>query len=164
MNKKCCECDLAASVQFVSIGPDGCVSQFDLCETHAKKRGIYEENAYFIADGLKLKNKKKLLSNNCCPFCGAAQEWVEEHKRFGCPHCRECFQAICKDWIQGFKTLPLHFGKIPSHNLSKEAFEPRIEYWQQQMQTYTDSENFERARACKRHIQALNRNKKSWDK
>ena len=64
MNKKCCECDLAASVQFVSIGPDGCVSQFDLCETHAKKRGIYEENAYFIADGLKLKNKKKLLEQN----------------------------------------------------------------------------------------------------
>ena len=164
MNKKCCECDLEASVRLISIGQDGCMSQFDLCQTHAKEHGIYEENAHFIADGLKLKNTKRILSNNCCPFCGAAQEWVEQYKRFGCKHCREFFKAICKDWIQGFKTIPLHFGKIPSHSLSKEAFEPRIEYWQQKMQTYTDSEDFERARTCKRQLQALKRNKKLWDK
>ena len=39
-----------------------------------------------------------------------------------------------------------------------------IEYWQQKMQTYTDSEDFERARTCKRQLQALKRNKKLWDK
>ena len=164
MNKKCCECDLEASVQFVSIGQEGCMSQLSLCETHAKKQGLYEENAYFIADGLNIKSAKKILSNNCCPFCGAAQEWVEQQKRFGCLQCREFFQAICKDWIQGFKTITLHFGKIPSHHFSKEALEPRIEYWQQQMQAYTNSEDFERARACKRQIQALKRNQKLWDK
>ena len=164
MNKKCCECNLEATVQLVSIGQDGCMSQFGLCEAHAKERGIYEENTYFIADGLHLKATKKLLSNNCCPICGAAQEWVQEHKRFGCPHCREFFQAICKDWTPGFKEITLHFGKIPSHHLSKAAFAPRIDYWQQQMQTYTDSEDFEHARTCKRHIQTLKRNQKLWDK
>ena len=164
MNKKCCECDLEASAQVVIIGQDGCMSKLALCETHAKKHGLYEENAYFIADGLNIKSTKKILSNNCCPFCGAAQEWVQEHKRFGCPHCREFFQDICKNWIPGFKELPLHFGKIPSHHFSKGTLDPRIEYWQKQMQTYTDSEDFERARTCKRQIQILKRNEKLWDK
>ena len=165
MNKKCCKCSSEASVQFVSIGQDGCMSQFDLCETHAKEHGIYAENAYFTAEGLKIANAKKILSNNCCPSCGAAQEWVEQNKRFGCQYCKDFFKTICKDWISGFKTITIHFGKIPSNHLSKEsAFESRIEYWQQQMQAYTNSEDFERARTCKRKIQALERTKKLWDK
>lgn len=162
MHKKCCECSLEASVCLVNIGEDGCMSEVNLCETHAKKHGIFTTNAYFIADGLNSKNLKKILSNNCCPHCGIAQEWVEQHKHFGCPYCKDFFKSICKDWISGFKNITTHFGKIPVNTTSKDVYKPRLEYLQKQMQTYTASENFERARICKRQIQTIERKKKSW--
>ncbi len=161
MNKKCCKCDAEASVCLISIDENGSMSKVNLCETHAKEYDVFNPNAYFIANNFDLKNTKKILSNNCCPHCGTAIEWIEQYKRLGCPHCKEAFSSICNNWIQGFKNVKIHFGKIPNYISPKDAYVTRIAYWEQQMQIYAASEDFEHARICKKKLQALKRKKKS---
>ena len=154
---RCGRCEREATVRLTDVDVNGCMREAFLCDECAKTCGILTPNAYDLIDGLPSRECALLLSNRICPNCGCTHEWLEAHKRIGCPQCYRAFDDVkpC-----GFKDCNVYFGKIPAKQRTKEAFQPRLQYLEEKMKTMAKNECFEAAQAVRRQIRSIEREMK----
>ncbi len=147
MNKKCHKCDQPATVHIVDIDIKGHVREAFLCKTHAQECGVFSNKTYDLLSWTKLTPVGTFLSNNVCPYCNCAKEWIEKTNLVGCSKCYSTF----KIQLKGFREVPMHFGKVPKRFL-ENGYKPRIQFLETRMQAFIRTEQYEKAYACRKKI------------
>ena len=154
---KCGRCEREASVRLTDVDANGCLREAYLCQICAEACGIFAPNAYDLIDGLPSRECAMLLSNRICPNCGCTHEWVEAHERVGCPQCYRAFEDLS---VCGFRDCEVYFGKIPSKQRTREAFQPRLQYLEEKIRSLVKGECFEEAEACRKQLRRIERDMK----
>ena len=110
-------------------------------------KNLVEATLGFMKGGVESKQNKHAK----CPVCKTSWEQIKESGRIGCPACWKVFGARIREAFLVGQYGPKHVGAMPA-NVTGEASRA---YLERELKAAVGREDFKRAAALKRLIDAL---------
>jgi protein arginine kinase activator len=134
-------------------------TDFHLCESCAKEKGVNVENGFSLADllvGLGSADEIKAEEPGIkCPSCGLTQADFKKTGRLGCAVCWETFEQGLGSLLKAMHKSDRHVGKVPSKAAHTIAIAEQIKELGVELDKAVREERYEEAAQIRDQIRAL---------
>lgn len=157
--KKCNICSKKANV-FLSTVIEYEVIQVSFCQEHAETSGLFDPKGYCFLENEEAK-RRQARSGPLCPQCQCSLKDFQRSGKLGCMECYETFHPYIQQFIAQAQKGPLHFGKIPSGELTPITLKKRIKFLKEKLKALIQSERFEQAAQLRDYMQVIEKQLKA---